>query len=166
MKTVYFIRHAKSNQNTQCVDFDRPLNKRGEKDAPFMAKRLKHFKVKPDIIVSSPAKRALDTSLIIVKTIKYPTKDILVEKSLYDSTYSEYIKTLQSLDNKYKNVFIVGHNPAITEVCEILSNSIIGNIPTAGILCIKFNTDNFEDIKPNTGKVLFFDLPKKHSIKK
>ncbi|MDR0467394.1 MAG: histidine phosphatase family protein [Campylobacteraceae bacterium] len=165
MKTIYFIRHSKSDQNTQCEDFERPLNRRGEKDAPFMAKRLKHYKVKPDIIISSPAKRTLDTATIIAKILKYSKEKIVLKKELYDSTYNDYLDVIKSIDNKYKNIFIVGHNPAITEVCEILSNSIIGNIPTTGIFCIKFDVENFQDIESQNGKVVFFDLPKKHSVK-
>jgi phosphohistidine phosphatase len=162
MKTIYFIRHAKSDHSTQCDDFERPLNKRGEKDAPFMAKRLKHYKVKPDIIITSPAKRTFDTAMIIANTLKYSKKDILIKDELYDSTYNEYLKVIQNIDNKHKKVFLIGHNPAITEVCEFLSNSIIGNIPTSGIFCIKFATDDFQKIEAESGKVMFFDLPKKH----
>lgn len=165
MKTIYFIRHAKSDQNTQCTDFERPLNKRGGKDAPFMAKRLKHYKVKPDIIISSPAKRALDTASIIAKVLKYPKDKIEIKKELYASTCNEYISTIENINDENETVFLVGHNPAITEVCETLSNSIIGNIPTTGIFCIKFNVASFKDVMKETGKVLFFDLPKKHSIK-
>ena len=165
MKTIYFIRHAKSDQNTQCADFERPLNKRGEKDAPFMAKRLKHYKVNPDIIISSPAKRAHDTAVIIAKTLKYPKDKILLKKELYDSSHDEYLSVLQNIDDNHKIIFLVGHNPSITEICEILSNSIIGNIPTAGIFCIKFDTKSFKDITEGSGKVVFFDLPKKHSKK-
>ncbi|MFV0481517.1 MAG: SixA phosphatase family protein [Campylobacteraceae bacterium] len=162
MKTIYFIRHSKSDQTFDGSDFDRPLNKRGQNDAPFMAKRLKHFKVKPDIIISSPANRAQATTSVIAKILDVPKKKIVLEEKLYDTTPGEYIKIINCIDDKKNVVFIVGHNPMITEVCELLSNSIIGNIPTTGIFCIQFDKENFKDIEIGTGKVLFFDLPKKH----
>lgn len=164
MKTIYFIRHAKSEQNIQCMDFERPLNKRGEKDAIFMAQRLKHFDINPNIIISSPAKRALKTAKIVAKTLGYSKKMIVKQDSLYDSSSKEYLEVIKNIDSIHKVAFIFGHNPMITEVCELLTDSIIGNIPTSGIFCVEFDVINFSDIKLKSGKVLFFDLPKKHFI--
>jgi phosphohistidine phosphatase len=143
-----------------CDDFDRGLNKRGLKDAPFMAKRLKKYDVTPDIIISSPAKRALTTANIIAKTLN--TANLVTKQELYESDANSYLNIIRNIDDKYKTVFIVGHNPSITHICESLSGAYIGNIPTCGIFCIEFDTDFFSQVTAVCAKKLFFDFPKRH----
>jgi len=165
MKYIYLIRHAKSSWSEDGMsDFERPLNKRGRKDLPFMANRLKEFGIKPDLILSSPAKRAQKSARTIAEIIGYNTDNITYEKSLYDSSYTTYRYLLDSLDNKIDSLFIVAHNPTLTEVGERLSGAILTNIPTCSIVCISFNVKSFQDIEEESGKILFFDYPKKHDI--
>jgi len=148
VKKIYLIRHAKSSWSEEGMsDFERPLNKRGKKDLPFMADRLKEFGIKPDLILSSPAKRAQKSA-----------------ESLYDSSYTTYRYLLDSLDDKLNTVFIVAHNPTLTEVGERLSGAILTNIPTCSIVCIEFDVKSFKDIEEDSGKIIFFDYPKKHDI--
>jgi phosphohistidine phosphatase len=160
MKTIYFMRHAKSDWSVKCDDFDRGLNERGQKDAPFMAKRLKKYNIKPDIIISSPAKRTLATANIIAETLG--ATNLVTKSELYENDAAAYLNVIQNIDDKYESVFIVGHNPAVTYICESLSGVYIGNIPTCGIFCIEFDTDFFTQISAVQGKKLFFDFPKKH----
>jgi len=165
MKKIYLIRHAKSSWSEEGMsDFDRPLNKRGKKDLPFMADRLKGFDIKPDLILSSPAKRAQKSARAIAETIGYSVDSISYDESLYDSSYTTYRYLLDSLDDKLNSLFIVAHNPTLTEVGERLSGAILTNIPTCSIVCIEFNVDSFRDIEEESGKILFFDYPKKHDI--
>lgn len=165
MKKLYLIRHAKSSWKEMGVDdFLRPLNKRGKRDLPYMAKRLKSFGIKPDLILSSPALRAKSTAEGIAQIVEYNKKEIVFEDSLYSSTYTNYRYLLDSLDEKYNEVFIIAHNPEITEVGERLSGAILTNIPTCAIVCIEFDVDSFKKIEEESGKVLFFDYPKKHDI--
>jgi phosphohistidine phosphatase len=165
MKKLYLIRHAKSSwKEPGLSDFDRSLNKRGKKDLPFMAKRLKMFQIKPDLILSSPALRAKTTAQGIAEIIGYGEENIVYENALYDSSYTNYRYLLDSLDEKYNEVFIIAHNPEITEVGERLSGAILTNIPTCAIVCIEFDTSSFKDITEESGKILFFDYPKKHKI--
>ena len=165
MKKIYLIRHAKSSWKEEGKsDFERGLNKRGKRDLKYMANRLKSFRVMPDLILSSPAKRAKKTAIEIAKTIGYKVNDISFQDSLYDSSVNSYLYLLDSLDNKYDSIFIVGHNPTITEVGEFLSGAILTNMPTCSIVCIEFSTDSFQNIKEGSGKILFFDYPKKHNI--
>lgn len=160
MKTLYFIRHAKSSWKDPLLkDFDRPLNSRGKRDAPFMAQRLKHFNVKPDLILASPALRAKKTAQIIAKTLEC---EITFEPRLYESTIQTYIKILGELHKDINSLFIIAHNPEITLVCEWLTDAILGNIPTSGIVGIEFDLDTLEQLEEGSGKMLFFDYPKKH----
>jgi len=165
MKTIYLIRHAKSSwSEIGMSDFERPLNKRGKKDLPFMAKRLKEFGIKPDLILSSPAKRAKKTTKEIAQTIEYSEEKIVYKEALYDSSYINYRYLLDSLDDTVESIFIVGHNPTLTDVGEKLSGAILTNIPTCAIVAMEFDVDCFRDIKEESGKILFFDYPKKHDI--
>lgn len=161
MKTIYFIRHAKSNWKEQGIsDFDRPLNKRGKKDVPLMANRLKHFNIKPDLILSSPALRAKKTSQIISETLEC---DIGFNSKLYESSVEDYLQILRTLPKDINTLIVVAHNPEITLTCELLTDMILGTIPTSGIVGISCNIDSFEEIGEGCGKVLFFDYPKKHA---
>jgi len=165
LKKLYLIRHAKSSWSEEGMsDFERPLNKRGKKDLPFMANRLKEFCIKPDLILSSPAKRAQKSAKIIAETINYSVDNITYDESLYDSSYTTYRYLLDSLDDKLNTVFIVAHNPTLTEVGERLSGAILTNIPTCSIVCIEFDVKSFKDIEEDSGKIIFFDYPKKHDI--
>jgi len=165
MKTIYLIRHAKSSIDEVGVsDFERCLSKRGKKDLPFKANRLKEFGIKPDLILSSPAKRAKKTAKEIATVIGYEEKNISFEDSLYDSSYTNYRYLLDSLDDDLNSIFIVAHNPTLTDVGEKLSGAILTNIPTCSIVAIEFDVSSFKDIKEESGKILFFDYPKKHNI--
>ncbi|ABK83101.1 histidine phosphatase family protein [Campylobacter fetus] len=159
MKKIYFIRHAKATKETN-NDFDRDLNDKGKINAKFMGKRLKKHSVIPDMIFSSPAKRAIKTANLISKEIGYK-KDIKTVKELYEASLESIFKFLNSLNDELNSVFIIGHNPSLTEICEFLSDSDIGNIPTSGIFCIEFE-GSFEHIKESHAHALFFDYPKKH----
>ena len=83
MKTIILVRHAKSSwKDLRLDDFDRPLNKRGKKNAPFMGKILKARRTIPDLILSSPAKRAGKTARAIAKAIDYPKTKIIIDRNM------------------------------------------------------------------------------------
>lgn len=161
MKTIYFVRHAKA-QKEGTSDFERELSQRGKQNAKDAGKRLKKMKIRPDIIFSSDAKRAVKTATILKDELNFE-KDIKFEHRFYISSCEFYIEFINKIDDKFENVFIVAHNPEITEICELLSDSAITNIPTCGIFSIKFDVDKFADIKQHCScEVLFFDYPKKY----
>ncbi len=163
MKKIYLIRHAKSSWDDATMDdFSRPLNGRGKRDVLFMAERLKQFHVKPSLIYSSPAKRALKTAKEIAKVIGYDKEDIVCVQDLYESSFASYFDLIRTTKDKHSSLFIVAHNPTITEVGERLSGAILTNIPTCAIVCIAFEVESFKDIEEESGHILFFDYPKKH----
>ncbi len=159
MKRLYIIRHAKSSWDDESLnDFDRPLNKRGKANAPMMGSRLKENGVMPDIIISSPAKRAKSTAEIIAKEVGY--KNILFLDDIYEATPKTLYKILSSLDDNNGVVFLVGHNPSLNE----LAMQLIGfddNIPTCGIVGIEFRCKKWAEIAPENAKLFSFDYPKK-----
>ena len=163
MKKIYLIRHAKSSWKDETLDdFSRPLNGRGKRDVDFMGKRLKHFDVKPDKIYSSPAKRAVKTTKALADELDIGKKKIFFVDHLYEGTFEDYLSVIHSCNDEDKSIFIIGHNPTITEVGERLSGAILGNIPTCAIVCISFDVSSFKLIFEESGTILFFDYPKKH----
>jgi phosphohistidine phosphatase len=162
MKTIYLVRHAKSFWGDQSTpDFDRPLNKRGKRDAPFMGEILNDKKVKPDLIISSPAKRAKKTAIAIANEISYPEKKIVFKEELYEATINTILKILQKLDERHNTIMIFGHNPGLTLLNNHISNQYIDNIPTCGIVALTLNK-NWNELNKNTCEFLYFEYPKLH----
>lgn len=164
MKTLYIIRHAKSSWDDPSLDdFSRPLNERGEKDAPRMGKRLKEKEIAVDLMISSPAERAIKTCKAIAKVLEYPKEKILELKKLYHADENQIFSILKTIKEPHDVVMIFGHNPGLTEFANSLLNQTIMNIPTAGVVAGKLNIDSWSAIKPNCGEMQFFDFPKSKS---
>src|SRR5437762_9041010 len=125
MKTLILVRHAKSSwDDTSLPDKDRPLNNRGKRDAPKMGERLAKRGAKPDLILSSPAKRALKTAEIIAKKLDYKRKDIVVDDRLYAVKPDDLLGVIRKLGDKLERVMVFGHNPELTELAHRLSSEI------------------------------------------
>jgi phosphohistidine phosphatase len=163
VKRLYVIRHAKSSWDGSNVDdFERPLNARGKRDAPRMGKRLKEKNVYPDLMLSSPAKRALGTSKRIAKAIKYPKDAIKVDRRLYHADEETMMSVIHELDDKSSTVMIFSHNPGLTDfVNSLMTEALdIDNVPTCGIVGFQFQAEEWKQINWGTGQMLFFDYPK------
>jgi phosphohistidine phosphatase len=162
MKTLYVVRHAKSSwDNTGLADFERPLNERGKVDAPRMGKRLKERDVHPNLLLSSPAKRALATAKRIAEVLNYPKKNIHTEEKLFHAGTDEIIAVLRSVSDKNEVVMLFGHNPGLTElVNEIGEHVNIDNIPTCGVVALRFHINVWSQLGSVRGELLFFDYPK------
>ena len=155
-KKLYLLRHAKSSWKDFSIrDFDRPLNKRGKHDAPMMAERMAKRGIKPDIILSSPAKRAKATSKQFSE--KLGTK-ILYNDSIYESSATRLKEIIKDAFKTYDSVMLVGHNPSMTVLSNALSDYQIDNLPTCGIVGFAFENGEIGDKKAT---LLFFDYPKK-----
>jgi len=161
-RTLVMIRHAKSSwDDLSMSDFDRPLNERGEHDAPLMGERLKELKVIPDIIIASTAKRAKQTAKKIAEGVGYDKDDIQWEERLYHCSPSVFEDVIQKVDNKNSTVYIVAHNPGITDFVNRLSGIFrIDNMPTCGVVAA--HTDAaWSEFKAAEKKVFLFEYPKK-----
>lgn len=160
MKKVYLIRHAKSSWKELFLDdFERPLNKRGKSDAPIMGARLQEKKVMPDIILSSPAKRAKTTAEIIAKKIDFQKK-IEFHEEIYEASVATLHKLLTQIADKKSVVFLFGHNPSLNELAQKYIN-LNENIPTCGVVEIEFDCDSWADISAKNARLVSFDYPKK-----
>ncbi len=163
MKRLYLIRHAKSSwKDSSLADFERPLNKRGKRNAPFMGKRLQFYQILPALILSSPAKRARKTARMIAQEIGFPKKQIVYDDDIYDASTSTLFHMIRNLDDAAMDAMLFGHNPGITTLAECLTDTLIENVPTCGIFCIDFAVDSWSNIVEGSGTVVFFDYPRKH----
>lgn len=165
MKKLILVRHAKSSwDDIEMDDFNRPLNERGEKDAPRMAKVLKHRDVIADWMITSPANRALSTCRAFAKVLKFEKKEIIAEPKLYHASPETILMVIGSLPehNKHDAVLLFGHNPGITEFANQLLNVSIDNIPTCGVVGATLNIDTWKEISFGCGRMDSFDFPKKN----
>jgi phosphohistidine phosphatase len=161
VKTLFIVRHAKSSwDDSSLTDFSRPLNERGEKDAPRMGKRLKEKEITVDLMISSPAERAIKTCEAIAKVLEYPKEKIREEKKLYHAGADQILEIVKSIKEPHDVVMIFGHNPGLTEFANHLLNQAIMNIPTAGVVAGKLKIETWKEIAFGCGEMLFFDFPK------
>ena len=161
MKTLLLIRHAKSSWDDASIsDFDRPLNERGKKDAPVMAHRLIDNKVKIDVFISSPAKRAGRTARIFAEEYKIKKDDIIYKTELYGAGEKEFFDVIEKISDKVESVAIFSHNPGITDFANLLTETKIDNIPTCGIFAVKSHAKKWADFKEAKKDFWFCDNPK------
>lgn len=164
-KILYLVRHAKSSwSDISLSDFDRPLNKRGQRDAPVMGKRLKQRGVQPDAILSSPAKRAIDTAELIAGKIGVSNKSIIRDQSIYEATIGELLTLIQALPDRFGSAMLFGHNPAMEGLVNLLSETHIERMPTCAIVTLQFSSPHWKDAGSCPAKLLDFDYPKNPSV--
>ncbi|MFK7899699.1 MAG: histidine phosphatase family protein [Cyclobacteriaceae bacterium] len=161
MKTLYLVRHAKSDWgDVSLKDFDRPLNARGYGDAPAMGKYLKSKEEVPEFIVASPSLRTTSTAHILSEQLGKDAQQIHFNDSIYEASVRELLNAVNALDDQYNSVMLIGHNPASTYLAEYLTNEEIGNMPTCSVVKIVFDLKRWEEISQNTGSSEFFITPK------
>lgn len=162
MKTLYLMRHAKSSWNfDELSDRERPLNDRGRDDAPVMGQALAKRHITPALFVSSPAVRALSTAVLVAREVEYPHDKIKVEPALYEADLDTVLAIIRALPDEAGSALLTGHNPTFTDVANYLSPSPLSSeMPTAGLLCLRFQTEQWADVKQTNAEFYFFDSPK------
>lgn len=158
MKTIYFIRHAKSSWEVTTSDHERPLNTRGFFDADTVGKALKEKGVAVDLVYSSSANRAETTARIVCENIGYPLSAIEFTRDLYDFDGDSVQQVIKSFSNDFNSVIIFGHNPAFTSLVNTMGSEIFYNLPTCGVVAINFNVKEWDKIE--SGITEFSILPK------
>ncbi len=164
MKTIFLVRHAKSSWSTPSLeDFDRPLNNRGKRDAPFMGDVLFRKNIFPQLIISSPALRAITTAKIIAEKLNYPVKNIIKNKNIYEAGALDILEVVKKTDDKIESLMIVGHNPGLTDLVNLISDNRLDNLPTSGIVCLKKDTNNWNEFDKGCS-FAFIEYPKKYKL--
>ena len=167
MKTLYIIRHAKSSwADPDLIDLERPLNKRGLRDAPFMAKLLHGKGVEVDKLISSPAKRAHDTASFFARQWKLPISKILLDRQIYEGTPSRLLERVHEFPNEWDTVFLFGHNPTLTSFINLYASEYLPNLPTCGVACLVCDADDWCKMDNNNTKVLDIHYPRQYFPKK
>ena len=166
MKTLYLMRHGKSDWDFSGLsDRDRPLNERGRRDAPFMAQQLLAREINPlDLIICSPAVRTLSTATLVAKELDYDPVKIQVANALYEADREAYLDVISQLRPAVEEVMIVGHNNTITDVANFLSPQFVPELPTAGIVCLHFDTMSWKSLARDSAEFGFFDFPKNYDL--
>ena len=156
--TLLIMRHAKSSWNDMSLsDRERPLNKRGKHDAPLMGKRLKNTGYKCDLLIASPAVRALTTAKAVAKEIGYPQKKIMIDEALYMADVDDYLSSIAGIDERVKHLMIVSHNPGSEELVKYFTSEQFEKFPTAAYALIEIE-GSWSAIK--SSGLLRFDYPK------
>ncbi len=165
MRTLTLIRHAKSSwQESALNDFDRPLNARGERDAPAAGTALRGEGVSFDLMVSSPALRALTTARLIAAAMGYAESDILQEADLYDANVRELLGVVHRLPDRATTVALVAHNPGLTDLGNFLSGEHIENLPTCALASISFELDTWQAVWRDSGRLTRYEYPRKYRV--
>jgi phosphohistidine phosphatase len=161
MKTLFLCRHAKSDQNASMPDHDRPLNNRGLRSAPLMARVWKSNGEIPRYWLSSSANRALHTAQLMYSALRH-TRPVEIDKELYHADLATFLKKINSLPAKENAAVIFGHNPGITEIQNYLTGHLIDNLPTCGMVKIEFDVDDWSLITKDSGRFCWFEFPRKY----
>ena len=163
MKKLYLVRHAKSSwKDPKLADYDRPLNKRGKRDAPFMAKKMRLRGVLPDLMISSGALRAKKTAYQFAEGLSYPKGKVQIRREVYDADEQDLLQIIQGTKSSYDSLMLFGHNPEFTWFANELANTGIENVPTTGIVAINLEIEHWKDAGFGKGRLLFFDYPKNY----
>lgn len=157
-KILYLVRHAKSSwADPELSDFERPLNKRGRHDAPEMGRRIKQRNVLPDLIVCSPAKRALQT----LQLLDLPADTVVYDKRIYEASATTLISIVQALNDRFGSAMLIGHNPSMSGLASQLGGVHIANMPTCAVAAIRLCSNHWNDAGSCSGELLDLDYPKK-----
>ncbi len=161
-KQLFIVRHGKSSWEYENVDdIDRPLKVKGINDAYAMAKRLESSNKHPQLIISSPANRALHTSTIFARVLKYPLYNLRLNELIYNGDEDEILQLIKETDDSVSSLMIFGHNPVSTDLSNIFLKESLNKLPTAGITSLNFKADKWKDISAENVSTELVDYPKK-----
>lgn len=150
MKTLIIIRHAKSSWSFPVIDKKRPLIKLGEEAIKKVAEFSKSFLTEEFTIWSSPATRAFETAKIFCKTLLIDEKNILIQPKLYTFGLIDFENEIKSCDDTINNLIVFGHNESINDFVNKYGNKLILNVPTSGLVFIKFEQNSWSSIEKGT----------------
>jgi phosphohistidine phosphatase len=159
MKTLFILRHAKSSwEDPDSPDFDRPLNERGLKTAPFVGGLMREKQLRVDLILSSPARRARETAMLVRENGELAA-EIRYHEKIYEASPTTLLHILAEAADEFSSVLLVGHNPGLEGLIKILTGGI-QPMPTAALAEIELNIEQWSEISPDRGKLIFIIRPK------
>ncbi len=162
MKRLTLVRHAKSDWgDPDLADFDRPLNGRGRRNAPEMAARLAEAGLRPTLMLTSPALRALATARAFAKALDYPASRIRQADEAYLATPGTLLELVRTLGGRARHVMLFGHNPGISGFAALLSgDDSLGEVPTTAVVSLEVDLHAWRDLEPGAARRALYDFPK------
>ena len=161
MKKLILVRHAKSSWDDPSLsDRERPLNKRGKRNAPVMGERLAASGHRPGLVISSPANRARTTAGIVAGALGIEADDLVIDDDLYFTGAAGMLGVLERVDDGFDSVMMVGHNPTMTHLVNSLSRAGLYNMPTCAIAVIGFDMESWGLVQSTDGELLAYGIPK------
>ena len=164
MKTLYLVRHAKAiSRNRPVPDFERSLRKRGRKDARRIASYIAQIGPAPDVILTSPAFRAIETAYLFAEAWNYPLADIATDEAIYDEANASneaFLSIVRVLEPSARTVMIVGHDTLFSAFVHFLDQDFTDWLPTCGVVCFTLKVTSWAEVHHNSGRVRFFTSPK------
>lgn len=158
MKTLILLRHAKSSWDfPHLIDYDRPLNSRGTRDAPKMARWLSSQALNADMIISSGADRAKKTATAFQAVLNIPVK---IDDQLYHAGKSKILHVIKQTENNVNCLILVGHNPGLNDLADYILSGFPDNIPTTGIVSLQMDIKKWSEASPKTSSLQFFQYPR------
>jgi len=159
MKTLILLRHAKSSwKDTSVRDFDRPLNQRGLKSAPAVGKLMKKRKLQPDLVLSSPAERARQTTELVLAEAGLEI-EVRHDERIYEATVARLVEVVAQIEDEANVAMLVGHNPGLEELLAALTGTA-RSMPTAALACIELDIEKWNKVRAGTGRLEWLVKPK------
>ncbi len=163
MKTLVIVRHAKSSWSDSSLDdHDRPLKKRGYRDAPLMGAVLAEWGPPVDRVLSSSAVRALETAELVVEELGLPMDEIRVEEDLYHASAGEMLEIIEEQEDYLDGIMLFGHNPGMTNLVNLISDLNLYNLPTSGVVMLQYDVGSWRKIADADPVYAAYDFPKRH----
>ena len=166
MRILTLVRHAKSSRDyPELSDFERPLNNRGRREAPQIAGRLRKADIKPDLLVSSPALRAITTARAFAEELNMHLDEIVLNPHIYEASAWTLMHIVRSLPPEHAEVMLFGHNPGLSRFAHDLAECPFDEMDTCGAVRIELPAKVWSLVQPHSGKVLRYDSPKREKEK-
>lgn len=162
MKRLYFVRHAKAeNEIFGHKDFDRELAYKGQVDAPRIAQNVAQNSERPQLLVSSAAARAVQTSILFAEQLGYSKADVVLNDAIYDASARTLLNVVNSFDDNFDCIMMFGHNPSFSHLVEYVTKDVIGKIPTCGVVFVQFEVACWGLVSANTASIKATWFPEK-----
>jgi phosphohistidine phosphatase len=160
MKTLYLLRHAKSSWGEPNLrDFDRPLNARGREAASRVGSFVGQQKIRPDLLLVSPAERARQTAVLVVASAGLPSGLLLYDERIYEADASRLLAVISSVRGAARAVMLVGHNPGLEQLLLLLGGEA-RHMPTAALACVTLDVGEWDEVRAGVGRLGWFVRPK------
>jgi len=160
-KYLHIVRHGKASWDYENIaDIDRPLKERGIKDSYLMAEKMRAKNQIPDYFISSPAVRALHTATIFARVFGLEGSKLEIRNDLYMTGKKNILDIIKQTNNTIDSLMIFGHNPAFTDIANDFLINKIDNLPTTGIVTLKFELNSWKEVHAQNCIESVFDYPK------